>query len=257
MNYFFQDFKNNIDFFIRKYLNFSRKNYFIKNESKENLFNSEILKIKESFLMKKYQLDFLKNNSSTQNYLENLYLIDILDKYLEIKPQETLNILDIGCKNWFYAKGEYFFFKKFSENLFLKGIELDSNRLYTNFYTRKEVAKYHIQNLKGVDYIEGDFLEQNNQFNYIIWILPFVVKTPLIKWGLPEKYFQPEKMLKHAFKSLSPNGKLFIINQGFAEYEEQIKFCEKLNLKYKKIGEINSDFLKYKNKRYSVLIEKI
>ena len=254
MNYFFQNLKNNIDFFLRKNLDFSRKNYFVINESKEHLFHSTKLKQREQFLFRKYELEFLKLNSSRENYLENLYLLDLLDKHLKIGDKSNLSVLDIGCKNWFYAKGEYFFFKKFAENLILKGIEIDANRLYTNFYTRKTVAQFHIKGLLGSEYISGDFLSQKAKFDYIIWILPFVIKSPLIKWGLPEKHFQPEKMLKHAYESLNPNGKIFIINQGIEEYEEQKKLCHDLEIPYQALDEINSKFLKYENKRYSIVI---
>lgn len=254
MSYFFQNLKNKIDFFLRKNLGFSRKNYFAKNETKENLLNSKEMREREKFLHEKYALDFLRVNSSRANYLENLYTLDLLDKYLKIDFQTNLKVLDIGCKNWFYAKGEYFFFKKFSESLMLKGIELDANRLYTNFYTRKEVAKFHINNLSGAKYIAGDFLMQEEKFDYIVWILPFVTKSPLIKWGLPEKYFQPEKMLNHARQSLNPNGKIFIINQGLEEYEAQKTLCKNLGISYQELGEVSSCFLKYENKRYATLL---
>ncbi len=254
MKYFFQNLKNNIDFFLRKNLDFSRKNYFVMNEPKDNLFNSKNLKEREQFLFQKYELEFLKLNSSRENYLENLYILDVLDKYLEIDFKVNLNVLDIGCKNWFYAKGEYFFFKKFSENLTLKGIEIDANRLYTNFYTRKEVAQFHIKNLFGAEYIAGDFLAQKEKFDYIVWVLPFITKSPFVKWGLPLKYFQPKKMFKHAYESLNPNGKIFIINQGAEEYEEQKKLCGNLGISYQVLDKVDSEFIQYENKRYSIVI---
>lgn len=255
MENIFQNLKNNIDFFLRQHLNISRKNYVAENEPKDGLFDEKELIERENTLFEKFDLDYLKSNSTRQNYLENLYTIDLLDKYFNVDYQDDLSILDIGCKNWFYAKGEYFFFKKHCKNLILDGIELDTNRLYTNFYTRSEVARFNIKDLKNTNYIAGNFLEYDQKYDCIIWILPFVVENPLIKWGLPKKYFQPEKMLTHAFNSLNKNGEIFIINQGEVEYEAQKELCKKLNIQYTPLGKVESEFLQYEISRYSILIK--
>lgn len=248
--------KNSVDFFLRQHLIFSRKNYSEQNENKEGLLASPKALEKEQELVAKYDLDYLKNNSTRPNYIENLYTIDILDNYLKINSKTDLKVLDIGCKNWFYAKGEYFFFKKYCDNLKMDGIELDSNRLYTNFYSRKQVARFNIKDLKNTNYIEGNLLRHSGKYNYIIWILPFVVKDPLIKWGLPVKYFQPVELLKKAYDLLETGGSMLIINQGEDEYEIQQKLCEKLEIKYNTFGEVKSEFLTYNIPRYSILIKK-
>ena len=256
MEYFFQNLKNNIDFFLRRKARFSKKNYFVENEEKEGLFLTEQSAQREQTLFEKYNLSELKSNSTRHNYLENLYTIDVLDNALALDSQVDLSVLDVGCKNWFYAKGEYFFFKKYCQKLKLDGIELDVNRLYSNFYTRAEVAKFYMKNLPAATYISGDFLELNNKYDYLIWILPFVVEYPLIKWGLPQKYFKPEKMLEHAFVSLNSGGKILIINQGEVEYEAQQTLCKKLNIPFTPLGEITSEFLSYKIPRYGIVIHK-
>ena len=65
-----------------------------------------------------------------------------------------------------------------------------------------------------MEYIAGDLLKHNQKYDYIIWYLPFITEYPLIKWGLPLKYFKPLKMLEHAYHLLNKNGELLIINQG-------------------------------------------
>lgn len=252
----FENIKNSVDFFLRQHLTFSRKNYFEQNEDKEGLLAKPKALDKEQELINKYDLEYIKNNSTKQNYLENLYTIDILDKYLKIDFTKDLKVLDIGCKNWFYAKGEYFFFKKYCDNLKMDGIELDSNRLYTNFYSRKQVALFHIKDLKNTNYIEGSLLNHAGKYNYIIWILPFVIKDPLIKWGLPIKYFQPAELLKKAYDLLENGGSMLIINQGKYEYEIQQKLCYESGIKYTPIGEVKSEFLTYNIQRYSILVKK-
>ena len=109
----FDDLRNNFDFFIRNNIRISRKNFVEKS---------------------------LK--SIALNEKENLYTRDILEQAFEVIPQKNIKVLDIGSKNWFYAKGEYEFFLNFSEKVFLDGVELDAYRLYTNLYNRYEVAKY-------------------------------------------------------------------------------------------------------------------
>lgn len=263
----FENIKNSVDFFLRQKFAFSRKNYSEKNEDKEGLLASPKALEKEQELIAKYDLDYLKNNSTRQNYLENLYTIDVLDKHFTPHPGfahplpqgarvKELKVLDIGCKNWFYAKGEYFFFKKYCQNLQLNGIELDSNRLYTNLYSRKQVALFHIRDLQNTNYIEGNLLNHSAKYNYIIWILPFVVKDPLIRWGLPMKYFQPAELLKKTYDLLENSGSMLIINQGEYEYEVQQKLCEKLEIKYNTFGEVKSEILTYNIPRYSILIER-
>lgn len=255
MNYSFQNLKNKLDFFLRQHARFSRKNYFEPSESKEALFTNNDTIEREKFLFDKYDLAYLKSNSTKQNYLENLYTIDLLDRYLDVENKEDLSVLDIGSKNWFYAKAQYFFFKKHCKELELDGIELDSNRLYYNLYSRAEVAKFHIKDLEGANYIEGDFLNNEKTYDYIIWILPFVFEYPHLKWGLPTNYFQPEKMLQHALSRMNKGGKIFIINQGRAEFRAQKFLCKRLKISCMQLGEVKNDFFNYKP-RYLTIIEK-
>lgn len=252
-----QNLKNTIDFFLRQHFAFSRNNYYEKNEDKDGLFIAKEIIEHEKFLLKKYDLTTLKNNSTRQNYLENLYTIDLLDRLFDIDFKDNLKVLDIGCKNWFYAQGEYSFFKKHCSSLAIDGIEIDVNRLYSNFFSRNEAAKFYKKNLDGANYIKGDFLRHNKKYDYIVWILPFVVEYPHLKWGLPRKYFKPEKMLMHAYNSLNDGGKMLIINQGEIEYDVQKKFCEKLKIPYFELGELKSDFLDYEIKRYGLLIKSL
>jgi len=250
MSDFIQKLKNIIDFNLRRKFNFSRRNYQIINEPKD------APQDREKTLLDKYNLFELRDNSTKQNYLENLYTIDLLDRYLKVESLDELSVLDVGCKNWFYAKAEYFFFNRFSKELKLKGIEIDANRLYSNFYSRGEVAKANIKGLENTTYISGDFLDYYEKYDYIVWILPFVIESPLIKWGLPISYFKPKEMLSHAYNYLKAGGKIFIINQGAEEYDVQKELYQELELSYVDIGIIESEFLSYKIPRYLTLVQK-
>ena len=223
----FNDLRNRIDFFIRNKTRFSRKNFLEKNK--------ELLK---------------------RNYLENLYIKDILSQFFDKTPRHSANILDIGCKNWFYAKGEYDFFKSFCNEIRMDGVEIDAFRLYSNLYSRFEVAKFYTKNLIGTNYIANNLLNIQDKYDYIVWFLPFVLIKPHIYWGLPKKEFYPQKLLSHAFSLLEKNGEMLIINQGEAEYEVQKQFLDKLGIQYRELGEIQSKYFEYKHKRFGFLIKK-
>ena len=223
----FDDFKNNIDFLIRSKTKFSRKNFIEKNK--------EILKRVEA---------------------ENQYTRDILEQFFEKRKFEKMHVLDIGSKNWFYAKGEYEFFKSFCSKFLLTGVELDAFRLYANFYSRLEVAKFYTKNLENTQYLAKNLLEINQKQDYIIWILPFVSVNPLKYWGLPKRFFEPEKLLNHAYNLLNENGQMLIINQGEIEAELQREFLENLKIPYKFLGKIESKYFKYQKERFGFLIKK-
>lgn len=223
----FENLRNSFDFFIRSKTKFSRKNFVEK--------NPELI---------------------DRNRQENLYTQDILERYFSKLYKQTLTALDIGCKNWFYAKGEYEFLKSFSENFILDGIEIDAYRLYSNFYNRFEVAKYYTKGLKNTNYIADNLLNLNKKYDYIFWFLPFILIEPHLYWGLPKKHFNPKKLLKHAYSLLNNGGEMLIINQGKEEAKVQERFLKELNIKFTPLGEITSKHFKYQNKRYGYLIKK-
>ena len=220
------DLRNKVDFFIRNKTRFSRKGF----EEKD----SEHIE---------------------RNRLENLYTKDILTKYFSQIPKKSVEVLDIGCKNWFYVKGEHDFFKGFSEEVFLDGVELDAYRLYSNFYTRYEVAKFYTKGLQNTNYIAGNLLDIDKKYDYIVWFLPFVIQEPHEYWGLPKKYFYPETLLVHAYNLLKDKGEMLIINQGEEEAKAQINLLENAKINYKSLGLVESDFYEYNYQRYGYLIK--
>ena len=223
----FEDIKNNFDFFIRNKTKFSRKNFVEK-----------------------------RTKLIERNYLENLYTQEVLDKCFKKIDKKFVRVLDIGCKNWFYAKGEFDYFSSFCNEFSMDGVELDAYRLYSNFYSRFEVAKYYTNGLKNTNYICGDLLDIKEKYDYIIWFLPFVLIEPLIYWGLPRKYFCPKKLLVHAYSLLEENGQMLIINQGEDEANAQAKILQDLNINFIALGKIKNNKFEYQNERFGFFIEK-
>ena len=221
------DFKNNFDFYLRNKFHFSRKNFIEKNP-----------KLIE------------------RNVQENLYVKDVLEKYFKKNKKDFIKVLDVGSKNWFYARGEYEFFESLACKFSLDGVEIDAYRLYSNFYNRYETAKYYTKNLKNTNYIAGNLLDLKEKYDYIIWFLPFVTYKPHKIWGLPKKYFYPEKLLTHAYNLLCEQGQILIINQGEEEAKIQKELLEKLGIQHNDLGIVKSEHFQYKNKRFGFLIYK-
>ena len=223
----FEDLKNSFDFFVRSKTRFSRKNFVDKNQ--------ELIE---------------------RNRLENLYTEDLLSCFFSNLDKNGVSLLDIGCKNWFYAKGEFDFLKKRYAKFTMDGVELDAYRFYSNFYSRLEVAKYYTKGLENTNYIVANLLELDKKYDYITWFLPFVVIQPHVFWGLPKKYFYPPKMLAHAYSLLNKNGEMLIINQTELEANVQRELLEELKIPYEFLGEIKSEYFQYSYPRYGFLIKK-
>lgn len=253
--YFLDNLKNNFDFFIRSRMAFSRKNFKEKPEDLSKIIFNQKQQTVINNLKNTYDLDFLKN-STKRIFLENIYFLKVFDKYFSINKNDNIKILDIGSKNWSYVKSEYLFFFAHKKDFILNGIELDCNRLNSNFYSRAEIAKFYSQSLKNANYTAGDLMGHNEKYDYIIWILPFILKYPLVKWGLPLKYFKPEEMLSHAYNLLNDNGQMLIINQGISEFEAQKELNQKSGLNFEYFGLIEDDFNLFKNERYCCKITK-
>lgn len=255
---------NIVDFFLRKQIHFSRT-YNEKNEPKSCLFEdisqdmAALAIEKEKLYFAKYNLQNFKLNSTKRLYKENLVIIELfetcLEEYLEVKP---LKILDIGSKNWFYASGEYNFFKYFNSDktIYLDGIELDGYRMYSNFYSRADYANFYIKNLDNTRYIVNDLLQHNGYYDCILWFFPFVTEYPLLEWGLPLSTFQPEKMILKAYNLLVNKGILLIVNQDENEYNIQQELLKNLNIPFIAKGMFKNSFLNYEHQRFVTIIKK-
>ncbi|HSA07041.1 MAG TPA: hypothetical protein P5556_07655 [Candidatus Gastranaerophilales bacterium] len=252
--------RNKLDFFLRRNIRFSRK-YYGKNELKEGLFDhlsgqKHLIAIeKERLYYEKYNLEYLKNNSTKRNYLENLAIIELLENYLEI-DKNNVKILDIGSKNWFYAPGEYNFFKYngFEKTIWLDGVEIDAFRVYSDLRSRYDYACYYAKGLANCRYLAEDALKQQGKYDYITWFFPFVTEIPLLEWGLPLSEFKPSELLKHAANLLEIGGSMIIVNQDKHEYSIQEEMLKKLNLNYIQKGSFTNSFLQFEHGRYIMLV---
>lgn len=183
-----------------------------------------------------------------KEFHESIYLLDLLDKYLPRKTYTGLS-LDIGSKNWSYLPA----LAAYTGHDWV-GIELDPYQRYLDMSTRYGRAKRMLKAYPESNYICGSLLEHKGQYNLITWILPFMEKGSLLKWGLPEHFFQPEELLKHTMELLDDEGILFIVNQNESDMLQQKILLDRLKIKYTFLGELNSCFTPFKRRRYGWLI---
>jgi hypothetical protein len=96
-------------------------------------------------------------------------------------------------------------------------------------------------------YLAGDVRDLKGSYACITWFLPFVFVEPHQAWGLREKQFEPEGVLKHVLGLLESGGWLLIINQGEEEYQEQGRLLEGRG---EGLGEIGSVLSPFKKRRF-------
>lgn len=243
MSYFIKNILNNILFPLRKRIKISRPINNIPNEDKTKLFTEKNESDEEKRLIKTYNLALFRDNSKIITYKENLYCLKLLEdnlKNIDFNWQkDTLNLLDIGSRNFSYATSLHNFFSYYKtvdtpkREIYLDGIEIDPYRLMADLHSRFDYAQYHIKNLSNTRYITSDFLDFNEKkYDIILWFLPFIIKKPLLNWGLPLKHLKPEQMLKHAYEILNPGGIILVVNQLKKEKDYQLEIIKDLGLNY-------------------------
>jgi hypothetical protein len=180
-----------------------------------------------------YHLDAFYQDSTPTNYRENLYYLQMLEEALKRSGAElpgVVNAADIGPSHWFYVQALHALLKWWNcaqgREVVLKGYEVDAYRIYEDYFSRYDHALGHMRGLPGVDYISHGFQQQENQFDLITMLFPFVFERDHLEWGLPTGLFHPENLLQTAWHSLKPGGVLVIVNQGIEEHESQKKRLE-------------------------------
>jgi SAM-dependent methyltransferase len=248
-------------------------------ESKAGLFKKPAQSALEMRTLDAYHLSAFRSRSSRLRYLENLALIEQLAGLLDtvhscfpltLSPFPFIHWLDVGCKNWSIIDALHAVatqhFKLPAERLFLDGIELDPNRLYSNLFSRQDAARSYSRPFQNARYLTGDVCEfapkNAGIYDVVTCILPFVVQDPFDAWGLPQHYFQPASVLLASLQLLKPGGHLLIINQGETEAEVQqtlLDFLiqEGVPLRYDALGVLPNSFDFYQYPRYGFRCTKL
>ncbi len=187
-------------------------------------------------------------------YLENLYILSVLDQHLDSGQHPFLGPgLDLGCRNFSHLPA----LKSFRPHPW-HGIELDAHARYWSGHTRRAHGEWMAAQHPGSQYLPTSLLSlpQGPQYNFISWWLPFVTEQSLRYWGLPRRFFQPHAMLSKAIELLCPGGTLFIANQGAHEASLQAALFRDLHLHPTNLGELVSPLSPFQHPRYGWLYTK-
>jgi hypothetical protein len=200
-------------------------------------------------LQRQYRIESWNLACERDEYLESLYILDLCDRHLTIPTQGPC--LDVGSKRWSYLPGLHSFAPHPWD-----GIELDPHRRLWNLVTRGHYGQTMARDFPKCHYLTGSVQQLQKQYTLITWFLPFVSREPLMAWGLPAQYFQPQQLLQHTWDLLQPGGQLFIMNQGAREAELQQALFDDLHIPVVTLGEMKSEFTPYRITRFGWLVVK-
>jgi SAM-dependent methyltransferase len=236
--------RNAFDYSLRQLFRWRRSGLHFRNESKDKLFSNLDHNDRENAqriarrLREDYHLQQFYNQSRAENYRENLFYLEMLERALNTagrKLPKVIRAADIGCSHWFYVQALYALLTWWNapegRQVDLTGYEIDAYRVYANFYSRYDHAQAHINTLRNVHYLPLAFTPQPRQFDIITMLFPFVFIKDHTRWGLPKNLFLPEKLLADVWNSLKPGGMLIIVNQGEDEHQAEKERLKALDIK--------------------------
>ena len=254
---------NKIDFTLRQTVHWSRPGLRLANQSKQNLFenlpdaNRQDARKVAWDLFQKYQLESIYNLSSQDNYCENLFYLELLQRAFsqsQIVLPDPVQVVDIGPSSWFYVRALYQFLRLWNapteRTVDLVGYEEDPFRVYANWHSRYDHAVAYTANLAGVTYIPGPFPAITKSWDVALLFFPFVFLKDHLEWGLPQDFHNPQKLLEQAWESVRPGGVLLIVNQGPQEAEAQQKMLAAANISVLETFKFESTVYHYALPRY-------
>ncbi|MDB5105384.1 MAG: hypothetical protein JWP91_3073 [Fibrobacteres bacterium] len=214
---------------------------------------------REAYLRARYRLDDLANASTRALYRKNLYLIDILEKAAEGLPvpaiaeagsgadgsdgADRLAAMDVGSQDWHYVFGLERWLRHGGDaparsqrvertgppgptdpgrQVALRGVEVDGYGIYPDFRSRKDYALAYAEQTGNsqVTYEVGDFLKAEGRgLDVMTLFYPFVTRHHLLLWGLPLRFFRPERLLAKAAALIRPGGWLLVFTHTLKEHE--------------------------------------
>jgi SAM-dependent methyltransferase len=225
---------NALSFRLRRWIRFEGRPVRLAHEPKEGLFDylperaRSLAEARETQLCARYSLGPLRDRSTRRVYRDNLYVLDVLDRFAAHWEPDggPLRALDVGSMDFRYAFGLERWLERLAgpAGATLTGLELDVDVLYRDLTTRRGHGLAHARVAgEQVSYVESNFLEYRaGEQDVIFFWFPFVLRYALVRWGLPKELFDPEAMLAHAHSLLKPGGLLVIVNHTEEELHAQV-----------------------------------
>ena len=233
---------NAFSFWVRSRLHWSRGKPVLCQEPKNDLFaylqaGRGEAEARAVALHDRYRLAPLARLSSRALYRKNLYLLDTLETATKGLPlpfgdRRVATALDVGSQDWYYVFALERWLGRHNrtpdEPVELTGIELDGHEIYADFHSRRDYAGAYLEQTGNpkVRYLIGDFLKlKGGEYDIIFIFYPLVLRYQLLLWGLPLRYFAPERMLVQAAALTRPGGWLVVFCHCLREHEALLEFA--------------------------------
>ena len=195
---------------------------------------------RERDLRERYALAPLAARSSRDVYRDNLYVLDLLDRFVArplreaCTPSRAVRAVDVGSKDFRYA----FAIERFlavtldAPAVDLLGVEIDGHPVYADLHSRADHADAYAAEVEAaprpghaasrVRYRVADYLAiEERDVDVVLFFFPFVLRYTLVRWGLPLGKFVPDRLFEHAVRSLRPGGLLVVVNHTAEELDAQ------------------------------------
>lgn len=211
---------NALAFWMRKTWRWSRGKPELEHDAKDDLlaylqegrFEAEV---RAAQLHDRYQLAPLAQCSTAPLYRKNLYLLDMLEKASSGLPFPAIDnggvkALDIGAQDWYYVFALERWLRHTSQQpVQLKGIEVDGYARYADFHSRRDYALAYAAQTGNpeVRYEVGDFLHSREEgYDFVFCFYPLLIRYQVLLWGLPLRYFDPQRFITQATTAARPGG---------------------------------------------------
>jgi hypothetical protein len=228
---------NAYSFAFSRLLRWSRGKPELWQEGKENLFaylgaGAPAAEARERTYLARYDLAPLKALSTANLYRKSLYLVECLEKAHEgigppepASPGAPLRAADAGSQDWHYVFGLERWLARPGGGkprpVDLTGVELDGHGIYADFHSRKDYGEAYAAQTgnPAVRYVVSDFLKWKAEgLDVVTAFYPFVTRYALLLWGLPLRFYAPERFVAHAAAMLRPGGRLIVFNHTDEEH---------------------------------------
>lgn len=165
---------------------------------------------------------------------QSLDRLDLLDQHVGPTPPGGL---DVGALNWTYLPA----LAAFKPGLW-DGYELDGFQRYLSMDTRSAQGRRAAGAIEGATYHVGSILDVTGEWGLVTWFFPYVTPGPLVSAGLPDRYYDPLRLLQHVWTLVAPGGALFVMNVDLDEDGYQGRLFEEAGISVTRLGLIRSVF---------------
>lgn len=191
-----------------------------------------------------YSLRTWEGHCNAQDWRESLYVLDVLRQHFPTSLPEG-RMLDVGSKNGCYLPGLATAVPRGWD-----ACELDAHRRYAWGSTRRVYGERMASAFSGCRFHCADVRELQGPWAGVTWFLPFLTEGPVEAWGLPASVLMPEVLLRHVVERVLPGGSLIIVNQGEHEQELQRALLQKVGVRFRELGRVESALSPFKKPRF-------